>query len=319
MNYDIIGDVHGQADQLEALLRRMGYSVRAGAWRKAGHMAVFVGDLIDRGPGQLRTLELVRSMVEAGSALATMGNHEYNAIGWATLEPPITGRPLRTHSTDKQKDHQAFLNEVQPNSGIHRAWIEWFRTLPMWLELPGLRVVHACWDEASIDLLRKVCGPGNVLTERLLIDSHTKGRTEHKAIESVLKGREVDLPYGKSFLDKTNTERTSVRVRWWHTGSNRLGDLALGIDEDALRNVAHLQVDPGKIPGYDHPAPVFFGHYWMTGTPQPQTPKVACVDYSAGNGGALAAYRWEGESTLRASSFVSSHKAGDRPWLNYPG
>ena len=76
MNYDIVGDIHGQADKLEALLLRMGYAHRAGAWRKAGHTAVFVGDLIDRGPGQLRTLEIVRDMIDAGSGLASMGNHE---------------------------------------------------------------------------------------------------------------------------------------------------------------------------------------------------------------------------------------------------
>jgi hypothetical protein len=178
----------------------------------------------------------------------------------------------------------------------------------MWLELPGLRVVHACWDEASIEQLRKVCGPGKLLTDRLLIDSHTKGRPEHKAIETVLKGLEVALPYGKSFFDKTNAQRWSVRVRWWHPGSTRLGDLALGIEDSELREVAHLPVDPKTIPGYDHPAPVFCGHYWMTGTPQPQTPKVACVDYSAGKGGSLVAYRWEGEATLSASSFVSAHE-----------
>jgi hypothetical protein len=308
MNYDIVGDIHGQADKLEALLLRMGYAHRAGAWRKAGHTAVFVGDLIDRGPGQLRTLKIVRDMIDAGSGLTSMGNHEYNAIGWATLEPPVTGKPLRTHSHEKRKDHQAFLSEVQPDSGLHRTWIDWFRTLPMWLELPGLRVIHACWDEANINLLRKVCGPGNLLTERLLIDSHSKGSAEHKAIESILKGLEVDLPDGKTFLDKSGSTRSSVRVRWWHTGSTALVDLALGINEDELREVAHLQVKPQTIPGYDHPAPVFCGHYWMTGTPYPQTPKVACVDYSAGKDGPLVAYQWQGESVLDASSFAAAHR-----------
>jgi len=70
--------------------------------------------------------------------------------------------------------------------------------------------------------------------------------------------------------------------------------------------VAHLPVDPKTIPGYDNYAPVFCGHYWMTGTPQPQTPKVACVDYSAGKGGPLVAYQWQGESVLCASSFAAA-------------
>ena len=78
--YDVIGDVHGHADRLEALLQKMGYSHRAGAWRHPERTAIYVGDLIDRGPHQVRTLEMVRAMIDAGSARATMGNHEFNAI-----------------------------------------------------------------------------------------------------------------------------------------------------------------------------------------------------------------------------------------------
>lgn len=308
MNYDIIGDVHGQADKLEALLKRLGYSVRSGAWRKARHTAVFVGDLIDRGPGQLRTLELVRNMVDAGSALATMGNHEFNAIGWATPHPTITGQHLRLRSDKRQEDHQAFLSEIGSDSTLHHSWIEWLRTLPLWLELPGIRVVHAFWDEKSLSLLRAACGPGHVLTDQLLVDAHDKTRPEYDAIENVLKGLEIPLPIGQTFPDKSGEQRCRARVRWWHTGTDKLEELALGMD-DHLHTVRDIRIEPQSIPGYAHPTPVFCGHYWMTGTPQPQTPKVACVDYSAGKDGALVAYRWEGEDTLSAASFVTSHDA----------
>ena len=44
----------------------------------------------------------------------------------------------------------------------------------------------------------------------------------------------------------------------------------------------------------------------MTGTPTILSPKVACVDYSAGKGGALVAYRWDGESNLDSRNFVSA-------------
>ena len=80
MGYDIIGDIHGHADALTALLRRMGYRERGGAWRHPGRQALFIGDFIDRGPGQLESVRIVRGMVEAGTALAVMGNHEFNAI-----------------------------------------------------------------------------------------------------------------------------------------------------------------------------------------------------------------------------------------------
>jgi hypothetical protein len=46
--------------------------------------AIFVGDLIDRGPRQVESVEIVRSMVDAGAAQIAMGNHEFNAIAYAT-------------------------------------------------------------------------------------------------------------------------------------------------------------------------------------------------------------------------------------------
>jgi hypothetical protein len=51
--------------------------------------------------------------------------------------------------------------------------------------------------------------------------------------------------------------------------------------------------------------PVFFGHYWLTGKISLQSNRCACLDYSAGKGGPLAAYRFDGESDLSAAKFLS--------------
>jgi hypothetical protein len=60
--YDVIGDIHGQADKLRALLQRLGYQ-QGKTWRPpAGREAVFIGDLIDRGPAQRETIDIVRGM-----------------------------------------------------------------------------------------------------------------------------------------------------------------------------------------------------------------------------------------------------------------
>ena len=86
----MIGDVHGEFEKLVALLNHLGYREQAGTFRHPGRTAIFVGDLVDRGPKQLATVDLVRRMVEAGSALCIMGNHEFNAIAWVT--PPMPPR-----------------------------------------------------------------------------------------------------------------------------------------------------------------------------------------------------------------------------------
>ena len=85
--FDIIGDVHGCCDELEALLERLGYDVgatsRAGRstprTRRAG-TAVFLGDLVDRGPDTPGVLRLVMGMVAAGHALCVPGNHDIKLL-----------------------------------------------------------------------------------------------------------------------------------------------------------------------------------------------------------------------------------------------
>jgi protein phosphatase len=82
--FDIIGDVHGCADELEELLGKLGYAFATSGEsvfvHPAGRKAIFVGDLVDRGPRVLDTLQIVRRMVAAGSALCVPGNHDVKLL-----------------------------------------------------------------------------------------------------------------------------------------------------------------------------------------------------------------------------------------------
>ncbi|MEV4859158.1 polynucleotide kinase-phosphatase [Streptomyces ossamyceticus] len=71
--FDIIGDIHGCAHELEALLGKLGY---VDGVHPEGRTAVFVGDLVDRGPDSPGVLRRVMSMVGSGDALCVPGNHE---------------------------------------------------------------------------------------------------------------------------------------------------------------------------------------------------------------------------------------------------
>ncbi|MFF8101290.1 polynucleotide kinase-phosphatase [Streptomyces sp. NPDC016640] len=71
--FDVIGDVHGCSAELESLLTRLGY---ADGTHPEGRTAVFVGDLVDRGPDSPGVLRRVMAMVKSGSALCVSGNHE---------------------------------------------------------------------------------------------------------------------------------------------------------------------------------------------------------------------------------------------------
>ncbi|MDH6110539.1 protein phosphatase [Kitasatospora sp. MAP12-15] len=87
--FDIIGDIHGCRSELETLLLRLGYTLTRDEQRRpvdavhpAGRTAVFVGDLVDRGPDTPGVLRLVMGMVAAGHAICVPGNHE-NKLGRA--------------------------------------------------------------------------------------------------------------------------------------------------------------------------------------------------------------------------------------------
>ena len=84
--FDIIGDIHGCASELRTLLAGLGWQLRydgdaaVGAVHPEGRQAVFVGDLVDRGPDTPGVLRLVMGMVKAGDALCVSGNHEAKLV-----------------------------------------------------------------------------------------------------------------------------------------------------------------------------------------------------------------------------------------------
>lgn len=300
--YDIIGDVHGHADQLEALLGRLGYRRTDGAHRHPSRQAVFVGDLVDRGPDQPRVLEVVRSMVDAGTAQITLGNHELNAIAWATPNADGSGH-AREHTLKNRQQHAAFLAQVGEGSADHRSWIDWFRTLPLWLDLGDVRIVHACWDPRSMDVLG-----GPTLTDEMV--TAEKGSGLYEAIEVVLKGPEVDLG-GRCYVDKGGHRRTKARFRWWDPNAKTLATGAeipsdsLACDDAPFGPLSHDPLPP-DLPRLPEGSPVLYGHYWRRGTPTVDGPRTACLDWSIAAGGPLVAYRWTGEDELATPNLIAA-------------
>ena len=297
MGYDIIGDVHGQADKLEALLKAMGYRQREGAYEHPNRKAIFVGDYIDRGPRQVDTYRLARAMVESGNALAILGNHEFNAIAWHTPDPAgseegLFLRPQHGQMGAKNRhQHQHFLAEVE-GSSLHDEIVDWFLTLPLWLDLPDLRIIHACWHDGYMAELKPLLGPSQTLTRELMVRASRQDDPVFQAVEGLTKGLEVPLPDGHAFFDKDGHERqVSIAVTTLVPPAN--SDIAPLMPDDVRMTLPEVAVPAQSRPTYDQRKPVFIGHYWLQGQPVLQGEKIACVDYSAGAGGPLVAYRWD--------------------------
>lgn len=302
--YDVIGDVHGQGGKLRALLEEMGYASKGGAWRApAGRQAVFVGDLIDRGPEQLEVLDLVRRMVDTGQARLVLGNHEFNALGYSTRHP-VSGQHLRPRSDKNRRQHQAFLAAVGEDTPRHREWIDWFRRQPLALDLGGLRVVHAWWDDAAVRAIRHRRGAddGPLDDARLLALYDDPALTD--ARQRLTCGVEWPLPAGQSIVDKEGHRHGEVRLAVWRHGATSLREMALaigGLDDAVLDQPVPRELHVAPIEG----APILIGHHWFSGPLRLETPRLACLDWSAARGGPLVAYRWDGEADLQHAHLVA--------------
>ena len=302
--HTFIGDVHGQAPTLRALLKKLGWRLKDGRLRpKQAENLVFVGDLIDRGRHNLESVELVHELVSQGDATCFMGNHEFNAVMFHTPHPTVNGDHLRPHTQANIDQHQNVLTELESRPGFLRDMLVWFRTLPIAIEDFGWRCVHACWHENSLDRLR-FDQDRWYLAEDQWTMAGERGTIQYEACEHLLKGPEYSLPDGVSYLDGHGQERTDARIRWWAREPRTLKEALIFKDPPSGLNLEQKYVNQDHSRYPDQAKPIFFGHYWRTGMPALESNNAVCLDYSAGSGGKLVAYRYRGERQLDPSRFI---------------
>jgi hypothetical protein len=164
--YEIIGDIYGHTDALTALLSDLGYSQHRRGYRHADRKVVFVGDFVDRGPAIGEVIEIARAMVDAGDALAVMGNHEYNAIAFHTAVPGRSGRYFRDHSIKNCDQHKQTLYQL--SCGELNDAVAWFKTLPVAIDVGGFRVAHASWQTGGIGCINQALTTAGRFTPEFL-------------------------------------------------------------------------------------------------------------------------------------------------------
>ena len=300
MKYDIIGDIHGHADHLKKLLTKLGYEDKAGHFQHGdGRRALFVGDYIDRGPKIKETVDMVRAIVENESAVALMGNHEYNAILFNTWSE---GEYLRPHLIKNYNQHHQTLLQYLGNQEGYDEMIRWFKTLPLWYEDENIRAVHACWEESCIKPLQSRL-PNNKLDDQSIIESANKQSEWYEPVDTTLKGRELKMPEGQFFFDKDGHKRSHIRIKWW-LDQRKTNYQEISVIEMNDKLTDDPVSEPSSQYYQEDEKPVFFGHYWLQGHPNLYRGNVCCLDYSVAKGGYLAAYRYDGESILSNSKLV---------------
>jgi len=256
---DVVGDVHGEMDALDALLRQLGYDDQG--HHPDDRKLVFLGDLCDRGPNSPEVLTRVQSLVEAGNAYAILGNHELNLLrgdakdgsGW-----------FFDSRLERDARYQPF---VRPNAEQRKKIVTFLDTLPLVLERSDLRIVHAAWVQKDIDFLRTISGQtANSLYVQLESELHAHLQDNgcyqkyQKALAmhaETLESEHCNMPFLDAICDYDEACQRGNLVKVLTSGVERRASAPF-FSSHKWRFVERV----GWWNEYVDEVPVLVGHYW---------------------------------------------------------
>lgn len=301
--YDIIGDVHGYAKLLKKLLTKLGYKkMDNGGYSHSERRAIFVGDFINRGPEIRKTLKIIRTMVEDGNAYAILGNHELNAIIYHIKDSNgnLLVKSPGNYFISLFKTINAFSNNLEE-------WVshlQWMRTLPLFFERDGIRVVHACWSPEAIGQIKEVYEEGKLRKSTIRKIYKKTNDPISKSIWLATKGINFKIPSDIRILNNKGVSPRSFRIRWWEEPAGLSFNQLSFESKFTLPNYTiPEQILPSTIPYAENEVPLFFGHYCRPAGPYIVKPNICCVDSCVAGTKILSAYRWNGENQLTNSNF----------------
>ena len=301
--YDIIGDIHGYAALLKQLLAKLGYKREDGAWRHATRKAIFVGDFINRGPQIRETLTLVRGMVEAGSALAILGNHEYSSILYHIKDD--NGTFMTRHISGNRTQIQKTLTVYQEFNEEWMDDLKWMRTLPFFLDLGEIRIAHAYWNDSEIARLKDFLPKGK-LKKKFIRDLHEKRPEMAVIVYKLLKGLEFRCPKDLIIKCSKGLSRKAFLLKWWEDPTDKTFRQLYFGNKFILPD---YHFPPEIAPSYEPYSPdlpiVFLGHYCLSGIDEIVQSNICCLDSCVHTTGKLSAYRWSGETALLEENLVT--------------
>lgn len=252
--FDIIGDVHGCIDELRTLLDRLGYEVLLqgrGEERVArcgpsnGRRAVFVGDLVDRGPNSPDVLRVVMAMVEEGHAFAVPGNHDAKFLRW------LNGRKVRVahglEQTIAQFEHEpeSFRSKVMSflDSLVSHAWLAGGR----------LAVAHAGIKE-------EMMGRSSGGVRQFCLYGETSGETDEFGLPvrynwaTAYRG-DTTIVYGHTPVPEAEWLNNTLCVDTGCVFGGKLTALRWPEKEIVSVNAVKTYVEPGRPLGHPPPPP----------------------------------------------------------------
>ena len=184
--------------------------------------------------------------------------------------------------------------------------LDLFLNIPLFREYEHFRVVHACWDHQMIDEYLRRYG-SNQITKEMLPESVQTDSFLYQFLDRMLRGTSLKLPDGRSMTAKDGMVRQFFRTKFWAGDPQRYNDVIFQPDPlpEDLQHALLSEDEKEQLLFYGpDEKPLFIGHYWMSGLPEPIVPNIACLDYSAVKYGRLVAYRMDTERHLQKGKFA---------------
>ena len=257
---DIIGDIHGEFDALLALLGHLGYDIKG--HHPQGRTLVFVGDFCDRGPNSPAVLALVQALVQSGRAAAVLGNHEINLLredakdgsGWF-----FDARMAR--------DHDKYAPFHRPTQQQRQDIVAFLSELPIGLERPDLRVIHAAWQDEQVEAARYLA-LGSVRREY----DQREHTAQQQARDTALEERMArELEQWEHGLENSQHQPPFLRAHAEYEEQKQMQNPLKVLTSGVEQQCREPFFSGGKwrfverMPWWDaytDPVPVVVGHYW---------------------------------------------------------
>lgn len=299
--YDIIGDIHANAEGLQHLLAELGYR-GLNFTHPDGRIPIYLGNFINGGSENRKVIEIVQKTMERG-AESVIGDQEFKAICYARRG--IHGH-IRPHTFKNAADHAGFLDEYPYGTSEYNSVIRWFEALPVYIQKPGFRVIHACWHDNALD----VCGPhirkkDCALKEAAYEAYDTENPTAFSdALDILLNGPRYNLPRGVTYMGCDGIPGKDAGVLWWKDKALRPHRLIEKGDQVSIFLSLENKKDVIRLRNefnYTSKDAVFIGHFRVVNRRNMMSHKVACLNLK----GHMAAYRWNhGDKKLNPAQLI---------------
>ena len=219
-------------------------------------------------------------MHENEQAFIVLGNHEFKLLQQFSINP-FNVDPCLTE------------------------FIPWIRSLPLFIEFPEFRVVHAAWHLPSIELLKSK----DWKDEYFIRSTMSKNSETKEAVQIILRGISVPVPEELKYFDRFGIQRKKARIRWWEKRKKTINGTDFlpaceKIKDSEFKNKIKLPEKSYSI----NELPVFFGHYCLPEHEPKVINNLVCLDGCVTSGNVLWGYRYNTNEKISPAYLIRTRK-----------